>query len=87
MVAVREAVAACQAAAESGLPFCVSFVSGPQAALLSGESLLDGVQAVLPLKPLAVGVNCVSMRDTAAAVDVLGRIAGPTPTAAAARVA
>ncbi len=73
---VREAVAASVAAAETGLPFLVSFVCDPAGRLLSGETLEDGLQAVAPLRPVAVGVNCLPPSAVDACLSSL-RAAGP----------
>jgi S-methylmethionine-dependent homocysteine/selenocysteine methylase len=56
---VREARAAVHAAAQAGLPAIVSFVCGAGARLLSGEPLALALDAVAPLEPVAVGVNCL----------------------------
>jgi len=56
---IREAVAATQAAAETGLPVMVSFVCGDDGRLLSGESLSSAVDAVALFGPEVVLVNCV----------------------------
>ena len=55
----REAVAACKAAADTGLPFLVSFVSWRAGVLLSGESLASAIDACLALGPTALLVNCL----------------------------
>jgi len=55
---VREAVAAARAAATTALPVLVSFVVGRDAQLLSGESVAEAVQAVLPFEPTGLLVNC-----------------------------
>lgn len=59
MNVVREAVAASQAAKETGLPFIVSFVCTRDGNLLGGEPLADAVRAIEPLQPAAFMVNCV----------------------------
>jgi S-methylmethionine-dependent homocysteine/selenocysteine methylase len=56
---VREAVAAAHAARETGLPFIVSMVTDGGGRLLSGEPLSAAAEALLPLEPDALGVNCV----------------------------
>lgn len=68
---VREARAAATAARDSGLPFLVSFVCGPGAALLSGEPLLRAVEAVAGLGPEAILVNCLPLADAEACVPAL----------------
>ncbi len=57
---VREAVAAARAAREAGSDVLVSFVCDGEARLLSGEPLAEGLEAVTPLAPLALGVNCLA---------------------------
>jgi homocysteine S-methyltransferase len=59
MNTVREAQAAASAAAAAGMPFAVSFVVRENGNLLSGEPLEQAVQAVEPLGPLAIGLNCI----------------------------
>jgi len=55
----REARAAAQAAALTGLPFVVGFVSWTPGQLLSGESFSEAAREVLDLGAASVGVNCV----------------------------
>ncbi len=71
MNTIREAVAAARAAAESPLPFLVSFVSWRDAALLSGEPLSEAIESVRPLGPAAVAVNCLPPSAVAACLPVL----------------
>lgn len=59
---VREAVAAAHAARAVGLPFAVSFVLSEDGRLLGGDPLAAAVAALEPLKPLALGVNCIPPR-------------------------
>jgi len=91
MNTVREARAAAMAAAATGLPFVVSYVTQETGALLSGESLADAVAAVEPLEPLAIGLNCIPPRGltanlarlrelTARALVAYAHINNPTPT-------
>jgi S-methylmethionine-dependent homocysteine/selenocysteine methylase len=56
---IREAVAALHAAKATGVPVFVSLVTDGEGRLLSGESIADAAQALLPLEPDAIGVNCV----------------------------
>ncbi|QDT53506.1 Homocysteine S-methyltransferase [Caulifigura coniformis] len=79
MVAGCEAEAACQAAGRTGLPFIVSFVTGPGGRLLSGERLGDVLPTVLALRPAAVSVNCVSCRNVPEAVVELACGVGVVP--------
>jgi len=79
MVAGREAEAACQAAGRTGLPFIVSFVTGPGGRLLSGERLAEVLPAVLAQGPAAVAVNCVSCRNVPEALGELASSVGRVP--------
>jgi S-methylmethionine-dependent homocysteine/selenocysteine methylase len=67
----REGVAALQAAREAGAQACVSFVCGDAGRLLSGEPLLEAVQAAVELGPLAVLVNCLPARSVSACLPAL----------------
>jgi S-methylmethionine-dependent homocysteine/selenocysteine methylase len=73
---VREAVAAVRAAREAGAAAWASFVCGEGARLLSGEPLAAALEAVAPLGPLAVGVNCLPPSAVPACLPAL-RAAGP----------
>jgi len=55
----REAESAIDAAAASGLPFVVGFVSWEPGRLLSGDDLLATAHRAAESGALAVGVNCV----------------------------
>lgn len=71
MNTVREAVAGCKAALATGLPFWVSFTLDAQNNLISGERIAEAVQAILPLRPQAVLVNCVPVAQIADALTKL----------------
>jgi S-methylmethionine-dependent homocysteine/selenocysteine methylase len=71
MNTAREARVAAQAARACGLPVIVSFVCDAEARLLSGESLAEALDAVTPLAPVAVGVNCLPPRAVPACLEVL----------------
>lgn len=77
MNTVREAVAATQAAAATGLPVWASFMLGPDNHLLSGEPLRDAVRAVLPFGLQAVLVNCIPVAQVAAALVALRQAIAP----------
>jgi S-methylmethionine-dependent homocysteine/selenocysteine methylase len=62
MNTAREARAATLATLGCGLPMIVSFVCDADARLLSGEPLDEALDAVTPLGPVAVGVNCLPVR-------------------------
>jgi S-methylmethionine-dependent homocysteine/selenocysteine methylase len=59
MNTVREARAALAAAAVVGIPACASFSCDESGRLLSGETLAAALDAVAPLEPAAVLVNCL----------------------------
>ncbi|GIW82748.1 MAG: homocysteine S-methyltransferase [Gemmatales bacterium] len=74
MNTIREAVAAVSAANATGVPVVVSFVckgaTSPEdhadwhsAALFSGESLAEAVQAVAVGQPVAILLNCIPVRS------------------------
>jgi S-methylmethionine-dependent homocysteine/selenocysteine methylase len=58
MNTVKEAQAAAEAAASTGLPFGVSFVCSAKGELLSGEPLAEAVAAVEPFGPSFLSINC-----------------------------
>ncbi|WP_437228020.1 homocysteine S-methyltransferase family protein [Planctomicrobium sp. SH661] len=60
---IREGRIAAEAAASTGLPFCISFVCGPAGHLLSGESLLEAYLAVRPFEPAAFLINCIPVEE------------------------
>ncbi|MFP6638715.1 MAG: homocysteine S-methyltransferase family protein [Myxococcota bacterium] len=59
MNSIREAVAACEAARRTELPFWVSFITGGSGLLLSHEPLSEAIAAIRDYSPLGVGINCV----------------------------
>jgi len=71
MNSAREAEAALRAAREAGAVALVSFVCAPGARLLSGEPLACAIASVLPLAPLAIGVNCAPWHTLAPCLEVL----------------
>jgi S-methylmethionine-dependent homocysteine/selenocysteine methylase len=68
---IREARAAVFAARATGLPVWVSFSCDARAQLLSGEPLAAALEAVAPLAPDLVGVNCLPPAHVATALPVL----------------
>ena len=58
MKTIVEAEAAAEAASKADLPFGVSFICRPDGSLLSGESILDAVEAVDVHGPSFLGINC-----------------------------
>jgi S-methylmethionine-dependent homocysteine/selenocysteine methylase len=73
MNTVREARAAADAAAQTGLPLLVSFVSWEAGRLLSGEPLREGLDAVAEYSPAALLVNCLPPSAVAPALAELRR--------------
>lgn len=71
MNTIREAVAGAKAAAAIGLPFWVSFTLDSQNNLVSGESISAAVQAILPLQPQAMLVNCIPVAQISGALGLL----------------
>lgn len=71
MNTVREAAAATRAALATGLPVLVSFACDGEARLLSGEPLAAALDAVLPLEPRALLVNCLPPRAVPPCLPVL----------------
>jgi S-methylmethionine-dependent homocysteine/selenocysteine methylase len=60
MISVREAAAACRAAAATGLETIVSFTCRTDGCLYGGEPLEEAVAAVVPNGPAALSLNCIS---------------------------
>jgi S-methylmethionine-dependent homocysteine/selenocysteine methylase len=77
MNTLREASTAVSAAAATGLPVIVSFVSWGNAELLSGEPLASAIEHVSELAPLAVCVNCGPPSAIEPCLEVLARGASP----------
>ena len=73
MNSLREARSAAQAAHGHGLPLAVSFVVRQTGDLLSGGPLEEAVDAVEPLDPLAIGLNCIPPRGLTALLPRLRR--------------
>lgn len=85
MNTIGEASAATRVARETGLPVWVSFVIGPEGELLSGESLVSGVEAVRDAGAEAVLVNCAPPEDISAALERV-RAAADCPVGAYAHI-
>lgn len=66
MNTAREARVAAEAAVSVGLPFVVSVVTAESGDLLGGDTLRAFVEAVEPLAPLAIGLNCIPPRGVSA---------------------
>ncbi len=58
MGTAREALIAAQAVRVAGVDFAVSFVLAEGGSLLGGDSLPAAIAAILPLRPVAIGLNC-----------------------------
>jgi S-methylmethionine-dependent homocysteine/selenocysteine methylase len=71
MNTVKEAAAASEAAAATGLPLGVSFVCNQDAELLSGESLAEAVAAVEVFNPSFLSINCTPAPDMPKALAAL----------------
>ncbi len=77
MNTAREAASAVDAAAASGLPFVVSFVSWRPGRLLSGDDLTGAARRAVDHGARAVGVNCVPPSSLAASLDCLAETGLP----------
>lgn len=71
MGTVREARAACRAAAGTGKEILVSFLCAINGRLYNGEPIQKAVDAIAPWNPVAVSLNCVSPRHVAPALHAL----------------
>lgn len=71
MNTIREARVALDCARATGLPVLLSFVCGPDARLLSGESLGQALEVVREGGPAAVLVNCLPPSRVPACLEVL----------------
>jgi S-methylmethionine-dependent homocysteine/selenocysteine methylase len=77
MNTIREAEAATRAARRRHAAVLVSFVADAEARLLSGEPLAEAVEAIAPLEPLGVLVNCLPPSAVHTCLAVLRRFALP----------
>jgi len=77
MNTAREAAAAAAAAHATGLPLLVSFICDQRARLLSGETLEQAVNAVLPAEPDALLVNCLPPSQVSACLPALRQSGRP----------
>src|SRR5262245_4467775 len=76
---VREAAAALRSAKATGLPVVVSLVTDGEGRLLSGESIADAAGMLLPLRPDALGINCVPAARLAHDLEALAAAARGVP--------
>jgi methionine synthase I (cobalamin-dependent) len=74
---IREAVVAAKLATISGTPVIVSFVPDREGHILSGETLTDAADQLLPLGVVALGVNCGPTPNLTAPLDELRVACGP----------
>lgn len=68
---VAEAVAGARAARDVGIPFWIAFVPDQAGKLFSGETLQDAAQALEPLQPDVVLLNCAPPEDVNTALPLL----------------
>jgi S-methylmethionine-dependent homocysteine/selenocysteine methylase len=78
----RELASAARAARATGLPVLASMITDGMGNLLSGEPIADAVEALLPLEPDALSINCVPARRLAADLEILGGAAPGVPLGA-----
>ena len=76
MNSIREAMIAAKIATATGLPTWVSFVCDESGRILSGESLTDAAEKLLPLGVRALGVNCMPAQTIAQPLTELRAICG-----------
>lgn len=74
---IREAVIAAKLATITGTPVIVSFVCNPAGRILSGETLTEAAEQLLPLDVAALGVNCGPTPDLAKPLAELRAACGP----------
>lgn len=74
---IREAEIAAELATLSGAPVIVSFVCQPSGRILSGETLTEAANRLLPLGVVALGVNCGPTPGLAAPLAELRSVCGP----------
>ena len=79
---IREAFAALSAAKASGVPAILSMVTDGKGRLLSGETLEDAARALRPLRPDALGINCVPAARLAGDLERLAAAASGVPLVA-----
>lgn len=77
MNSIREAVIAAKLATMTGRPTWVSFVCDREGRILSGESVADAAEMLLPLGVKVLGVNCGPAHTLAKPLAELLAICGP----------
>jgi S-methylmethionine-dependent homocysteine/selenocysteine methylase len=76
MNSIREAVIAARIATATGLPTWLTFVCDANGLILSGESLTDAADILMPLGVKALGVNCMPAHTLARPLAELRAICG-----------
>jgi S-methylmethionine-dependent homocysteine/selenocysteine methylase len=76
MNSMREAVVAAKIATATGLPTWVTFVCDNKGRILSGESLTQAAEMLMPLGVKALGVNCMPAHTLAQPLTELREICG-----------
>jgi S-methylmethionine-dependent homocysteine/selenocysteine methylase len=71
MNTIREAYAACAAAAATGKEVIVSFICTPEGNLYSGEDLGEAIKTLAGLRPTGYSLNCLSPRYMQSAIKIL----------------
>lgn len=78
-ITMRESLAAARCCRTAGVPFCVSFTLDRAGHLLSGDSLVETVNRVLPYDPLAILVNCIPADEVMPAMLQIQAAGGTRP--------
>ncbi len=81
-ITIREASILARICQKSGAPFMISFTTGRDGNLLSGESLADAVRSVTPFDPVAVLVNCIPIDEVLPALQEINTVATERPLGA-----
>ncbi len=76
MNSIREAVIAAKIAAATGIPVWVTFVCGTLGRILSGESITQAAELLMPLGVKALGVNCMPAHMIAQPLNELRTMCG-----------
>jgi S-methylmethionine-dependent homocysteine/selenocysteine methylase len=79
---IREARAALAASRATGLPVVLSLVTDGAGKLLSGEPIAEAARLLSPLRPDALGINCVPAARIAGDLALLAQAAPGIPLAA-----
>jgi len=77
MTNCREAMAACQAASETGLPYSLGLRVENNGQLRSGESLIAAIEQAMAYKPSAILINCSEPEITTQIMPQLARFGLP----------